>query len=216
GDINENVDGQVLGAYQTGDLILNSGGDRPSSLPRYPVGWRPKKYGGGKAQLGASMWSAGMTIYTGQVISASPDTVGHSLFQAQNAGTTGGVRPSFNDTQGATYMDNGIQWLQIGPNGGDFEPIITESPSLATIDVTTTPAPTGDAVAYARIKLTNASANFNLTIEGGAAGGWDRVIWNSSGFTATIKGCGGDPGVSIPNGSAYHLPSDGARVVHVT
>jgi hypothetical protein len=82
---------------------------------------------------------------------------------------------------------------------------------------TTTVHPTDpDAVAFARIKLTgNPNSAFTIQIDGGAAGGWDRVIWNTTGQPATVIGSAGDTGVTVPAGSAYHILSDGTNCVRV-
>jgi len=106
-----------------------------------------------------------------------------------------------------------------------LEPLIPEAPLMGIVDCssgspTTTVHPTDpDSVAFARIKLvrseTGPDAPFTIQIDGGAAGGWARVVWNDTGQTATVIASAQNPGVAVPSGHAYHLMSDGTNCVRV-
>ena len=221
------TDSQIAGSYQVGDVILNTV-NNGETRPAYPVGWRPRQYAGGTAQYAAggglgnsaATWQAGFSYAYGQVILED----GYA-FQASftvDIGVSGGTIPNFAsvETPGDTIADNSITWTNVGPSTPVFDPVIPEAPILGTISCTAGGAihPTNpDTVAYQRIKLTGSpGGSFTLQIDGGAAGGWDRVIWNTTGQQATILGSSGDTGVAVPAGDAYHLLSDGTTCVHVT
>lgn len=55
-------------------------------------------------------WSASLSVWKGKVIR---NTAGTEFFQAQNAGTTGAVEPTWPTLVGQTVVDNGITWENV-------------------------------------------------------------------------------------------------------
>jgi len=78
-------------------------------------------------------------------------------------------------------------------------------------------------IAHARYKLTGTpSSDFSVVIDKGVAQSWDRVVFNATNRTATIKANLNDPGIPVPGkanpsdlGNAYRLLNDGSNIIRI-
>ncbi len=200
------------GAFQEGDIIINTCGTLDTPTQRYPVMWRPKRFGGGVSHgWSTATWAAAYPIYPGQVIVDS----GYSYRAIQTTiGVTGGSSPTFPTSGPATVVDNTVTWEFLGPDGGAFEPVITQAPTMFSKDVTAGGAIvlSEDDSAHERIKFTGSPGGaLSVEVKAGAGTGWVRTFWNASGQTVTVKGSGGDTGVAVADGATLMILSDGTN-----
>lgn len=202
----------ALGAYQDGDLILNTCGTLETPTQRYPIFWRPTRFGGGAAQgwSGADTWTASHYRRPGECI-----VEGGNVWRALSEGTSGLVEPSWGSPSSyTTKVDNNFTWEFVGPAGGSFEPVITQAPTMLSKNVAAggTITLTEDEAAHERVKFTGAPGGaLSVVVPAGAGTGWMRTFWNACGQTVTVKGSGGDTGVAVTDGTTVMVFSDGTN-----
>lgn len=128
------------------------------------------KYPWDTAAVGA--WSAGASIIVGQV--KRPTVATGYYYQASNAGTTGGVQPTWPTTPGNTVNDNGITWTclgQLAPDIWDEDGnAMSCTDAAAQITVDTKNHITGNSIANYRTSIANfgVTAGVNTNKQGGA------------------------------------------------
>jgi len=207
--------------YSTGDILINRSG-----TTNYPVAVRAKQKGGWSLAAGYGFnknWASNLSIRVGDTVYASTDN--GFIFRASAVGTTGTTEPSWPLVIGNTVADGSITWENVGTHDGfgsnanTFEPVIVASHNILIKDCSVggTITLSFSEISHDRYKLTGSpGTSFSVIIGVGAADSWNRVIYNVSGQTATIKATSNDTGVAIPNNNAYHIFSDGINAVRVT
>ncbi len=203
------LSGQV-GWYPAGSVVTNK-----SDTVRRPGAWRATRNGGwGYTVGGSSAFVPSFTYRPGESIEAN----GY-VYRALTRGAANGsdLTATWTTTPGTQFTEAGVTWECYGAVGG-LEPIDIQSEVLGTYDASTGTATMSlEACSYERLKITGAPVGaFSLTMPGCSdAGGWVRVIWNTSGQACTVKGSGGDAGIAVPTGKAWQILSDGTNCVRV-
>jgi len=241
---------QAWGSWGPGDIVLNLcgqiGGPGSPELPRWPVGWRPTRYGA-KRQDDTIAWAEDADYVAGTLIKPANNNPSGYLFRAEWYGwTTPPPEPGFPSNEpnwsllavGDVVDEAGVvgagkrpmRWRCMGVEldaeagvSGFWDFIITQSPTLTSVDVDgagATLVMSPDGAAYERVKLVGvvSTAALTLVMPKGASGGFTRFIWNASlrPITVAMAGGGGGTTVVVLPGTAANVGSDGVNCIRST
>lgn len=206
--------------YNSGDLLLNR-----SQSTVYPLGWRAVQQGGwsyNTTDSNNAPWHGSQQYEPGATI--RPTTPNGYIYRARLLGTTSSSEPVWALTVGSFQADGTQTWENVGTEDGfgsnpsTFEPIGVASTKMLSKSCAAggTITLTFNEISHERYKLTGSPvASFTVVIGVGAADSWNRVVYNASTQSATIKASGGDTGVVILSGQALHLLNDGTNIITV-
>jgi hypothetical protein len=195
-----------------GDIIFNR-----SEVDRWPVAWRPQRRGGIGLSYGGGWrdpWQRKTRYYPGMTIEPGNGF----LYRAREAGDTDDSSPVWSTAIGQLIKDGSQVWECFSQAEISFEPILDSAPTMlekncsqgGNIVFST------DEIAHARYKLTGSPpGEFSVIIGSGVCGSWDRIVFNASNQQARIKANSADPGIIIPNNTAYRLLHDGSIIIKV-
>jgi hypothetical protein len=201
---------------------------------RWPLGWRPTKTGGVGFNPLSRFWRANTKYRPGNTVEGRNGL----LYMATTDGLSDpNKQPSWPSTPIGTMVKDYQQiWKYMGiapdpskansdpaPDPSMFEPILDCSPTMLKKDCSNAReiSLSDEEIAHARYKLTVApdspAQDFTIFIGSGVAGSWDRVVYNATPNTCTVKTKSGDvhAGIVIPKYTAYRLMNDGTQIIRV-
>jgi Pectate lyase superfamily protein len=193
------------GGWEQGDILFNA---PKSGRLNWPAAWRARAR---NSVLSEVTW-APIYHFAGEVL-----PVGASNWRARNSGYSA-VGTTF--TLPGPVIDGEVTWDAYGTDASQWDPLISESPTMLTKSVagSGTVTLTEDESAHSSFKLTGTlTGEVTVIVAPGPAAAWTRTFINATtgAFRLTIKTTSGGSGIDVPQGTARMLNGDGTDILAI-